>query len=235
MAKRNLEMLRIAVENLGPLASELVFIGGCMTGLLITDEGAPEPRETKDVDGILEAASYAEYLTFSEKLKAQGFREDTADGAPLCRWVKQGTVLDVMPLDGKILGFTNRWYRHAIETACEWELSIGISIRVISSTCFCATKMDAFDGRGKADFMASHDLEDVISVIDGRAELAAEIEMAPSDLRSFIAGKVGQWLETESFLDALPGHLGADQAAQGRIGMLLERLNRIAGLAKPTV
>lgn len=65
MAESNIEMLRIAVENLGDLKEELVFVGGCMTELLITDSGAPEPRQTKDVDTIVEAASYAEYNAFS--------------------------------------------------------------------------------------------------------------------------------------------------------------------------
>jgi hypothetical protein len=40
MTHPNLEMLRSAVVNLGDLADEMVFVGGCTTGLLITDEGA---------------------------------------------------------------------------------------------------------------------------------------------------------------------------------------------------
>jgi hypothetical protein len=54
MTHPNLEMLRIAVENLGTLADEMVFVGGCTTGLLINDEGAaPEVRATDDVDSIV--------------------------------------------------------------------------------------------------------------------------------------------------------------------------------------
>ncbi|HRH41600.1 MAG TPA: hypothetical protein PKY82_08155, partial [Pyrinomonadaceae bacterium] len=56
----NLEMLRIAVDNLDYLTDELVFVGGCTTGLFITDEGAAEVRTTKDVDTIVEATTYAE-------------------------------------------------------------------------------------------------------------------------------------------------------------------------------
>lgn len=36
---------------------------------------------------------------------------------------------------------------------------------------FCATKLEAFGGRGKNDYLASHDLEDLITVVDGRPEL----------------------------------------------------------------
>ena len=39
------------------------------------------------------------------------------ESAPLCRWVNAGTILDVMPLDERILGFSNRWYHAAMEAA----------------------------------------------------------------------------------------------------------------------
>lgn len=67
MTDPNLEMLRVAVENLGDLADEMVFVGGCTTGLLITDEGAAEVRATDDVDSIVELTSYAQYNTFWDK------------------------------------------------------------------------------------------------------------------------------------------------------------------------
>jgi hypothetical protein len=85
MTHPNLEMLRLAVENLGTLANEMVFVGGCTTGLLITDEGAAEVRATDDVDSIVEVTSYGQYNTFAERLKKIDFREDTRKGAPTCR------------------------------------------------------------------------------------------------------------------------------------------------------
>lgn len=225
MAHYNIEMLRAAVINLGDLAQELVFVGGATTGLFITDEGAADIRTTKDVDAIVEAASYVQYSLFSERLRNDaGFREDTSDDAPLCRWVKEDIVLDVMPLDEETLGFTNRWYKAAMETAEEREISPGMIIKVVFPPYFCATKMEAFEGRGNGDYLASHDLEDIIAVVDGRSEIVAEIEQAPKEVRSFIAGKVSGWLKTDKFLDALPGHLGGND----RLGILLKRLKQIA-------
>ena len=49
-----------AATALRPLLPELVFVGGAVTGLLITDEGAGDPRATFDVDAIAEIASYAQ-------------------------------------------------------------------------------------------------------------------------------------------------------------------------------
>ena len=227
MAETNLEMLRIAVENIGALKDELVFVGGCTTELFITDEGAAQPRQTKDVDTIVEAASYAEYISFAEKLKKIGFREDTSEDAPICRWIKESTILDVMPLDEKTLGFTNTWYRPAMETAEIYELLPDISIRVVTSVYFCATKMEAFEGRGNEDYLGSHDLEDIIAVIDGRAEIVDEIKNAPEDVRRFIADKIGKWLNNRKFTDALPGHLGST-SDRTRLGIVLQRLEKIS-------
>jgi len=228
MTNPNLEMLRIAIENLGELADEMVFVGGGRTGLLITDDGAAEVRATDDVDSIIEVTSYGQYNTFSEKLKKIHFREDTRDGAPVCRWVKGETVLDVMPLDEKVLGFTNIWYQPAINEAEEREILPGMTIKVISAPYFCATKLEAFEGRGADDYLASHDLEDIITVIDGRAEIIEEISRAPEDVRNYISGKIWGLLHNRQFLDALPGYLLPDEASQGRLRILTERLTQIA-------
>jgi hypothetical protein len=73
---------------------ELVFVGGCTTGLLISDEGAGAVRPTFDVDAITEITSYADYFRFSERLRKLGFTEDTSEGAPLCRW-EHGTSAQI--------------------------------------------------------------------------------------------------------------------------------------------
>jgi hypothetical protein len=106
----NLPLLEAAVRLLHPLLDELVFVGGCATGLLITDPAAEGIRPTKDVDTITEVASYAEYATLSEKLRALNLKEDTREGAPTCRWRYRDLTIDVMPTDERILGFSNRWY-----------------------------------------------------------------------------------------------------------------------------
>src|SRR5690348_16692731 len=115
MASPNLEQLIVTAGLLRPLLDELVFVGGSVAGLLITDAAVGDPRTTLDVDAIAEITSYAEYAAFGERLRSLGFTEDTSEGAPLCRWVQRDAILDVMPLDEKILGFSNRWYRAAME------------------------------------------------------------------------------------------------------------------------
>jgi len=135
-----------------------------------------------------------------------------------------------MPLDEKILGFSSRWYKSAIDSAQEYEIEGDIRIRVVTAPYFCATKLEAFRGRGKADYLASHDLEDLITVVDGRPELLDELRLASEGVRSYIAGAIGQMLRATQFTDALPGYLLPDSASQARISQLLAKLTQMSEL-----
>ena len=227
MPSSNIELLKQVAKRLGPLLHEVVFVGGCTTELFITDEAAAEVRPTFDVDVIAEITSYAHYATFSERLRALGFREDTSRGAPLCRWLIDEMKLDVMPIEERILGFTNRWYRAAMDAAQDTELQAGLRIRVVTAPYFLATKLEAFRGRGKGDYANSHDLEDLLTVIDGREAIVQEIADTPT-LRSYIAEQFRALLETPAFLDAMPGYLLPDVSSQGRAPILRGRIQQMA-------
>ena len=230
MSKHNLELLAEAARLLKPLLGELVFVGGSTTALLITDKAAAEVRPTYDVDAIAEITSYAAYADFSERLRGRGFKEDTSEGAPICRWRQKKTILDVMPLDANILGFSNLWYKPALESSVEHELEPDLRVRVVTAVYFCATKLEAFAGRGKNDYQSSHDLEDLMAVVDGRAELVEEIRDRVGNVRAYIAAEIRKLLAVREFLDALPGYVLPDPASQARVSILLERLKKIAAL-----
>lgn len=201
----NLELLELAVAQLGQLTDELVFLGGCATGLLITEAAAPPLRVTRDVDTIVQVASLAEYHHFSEKLRGQGFREDISEEAPLCRWVADLVVLDVMPTDSSILGFSNRWYPSAIAHADWTGLPSGKSIRMVSAPYFLITKLEAFDGRGHGDYLMSHDIEDIVAVFDGRKELVDEVRAASSELIKVLVERFKGLLQESYFVDSIMG------------------------------
>jgi len=230
MSKHNRELLAEAARLLKPLLGELVFVGGSTTALLVTDKAAAEVRPTYDVDAIAEITSYAAYADFSQRLRKCGFTEDISEGAPICRWRQEKTILDVMPLDEHILGFSNIWYKPALDSAVVHELEPDLRVRVVTAVYFCATKLEAFAGRGKNDYQSSHDFEDLMTVVDGRAELVEEIRAGAEDIRTYIAAEIRKVLAIREFLDALPGYLLPDQASQGRVSILLERLKKIAAL-----
>jgi hypothetical protein len=132
-------------------------------------------------------------------------------------------------MDEDVLGFSNRWYPPAIESAST--LSIGGSeIRIVSPVYFVATKLEAFHGRG-ADHMAmSHDLEDIVTLVDGRAEIVGEIADADPDVRKYVAVEIAALLDNEEFVDSLTGFLLPDPASQARRPLLEERLRTIAAM-----
>jgi len=148
--------------------------------------------------------------------------------APLCRWLIEDLVVDVMPDRERVLGFTNRWYRQVKKQSEERTLPKDIRIRAVTAPLFVATKIEAFRPRGRGDFVASQDLEDIIAVVDGRPALVDEVKRAPAQVRRFLAGTMKQWLDDPDFLVAVPGHLPGDVASQARASVVLERLRSMA-------
>ncbi len=129
----NFGILESAVDQLGELADHLVFLGGCATGLLLTDVAAPPIRYTHDVDVITEVATMAEYYRLADRLREKGFQEDTSENAPICRWKAGGILLDVMPTNPALLGFGSTWYQEALEAAALQSLPSGKRIRMITA------------------------------------------------------------------------------------------------------
>ncbi len=233
-------MLERAARELAPFLDEVAFVGGATVVLWITDPAAPEPRPTKDVDIVVEVASRLAWHDFEDRLRAQGLRNDSSSQV-ICRWIA-GTgddelLVDVMPTDASILGFENRWQRPALDHARTVELSSGQAIRAITPPYLIATKLEAWNGRGRGDHLRSHDLEDVIKLVDGREEIVAEVAAAPDDLRSYLSSEIAALLEQPRFDDKLEGTIvglgGAGSGSGSGDGtrvddVLLPRLRELA-------
>lgn len=131
-------------------------------------------------------------------------------------------VFNLMPVQPEVLGFSNRWYPYAVESAVSVDLGRGAVIRRVSAVAFVATKLEAFASRGGGDFLSSHDLEDVLNIIDGREELINEMREAPPELRAAVAGAMGQFLANADFANVLPGLLAEPE----RSSLVLNRLRQ---------
>jgi hypothetical protein len=226
MPDPNLRLLDEAATKLAPFLREIVFVGGVTLGLHITDKGAAPIRSTDDVDVIAEILTYVDYIAFSERLRKAQFTEDTSEEPLTCRWFHGKLKLDVLALSKEVLGYTNLWYERALNHAISFVLPSGQAIRVITAPYFLGTKMEAFRGRGQEDFLASHDLEDFVAVIDGRSTILEEIAGSPGDVREYLAEAARSLLSESRFLDAVPGFVLDD----GRVPLILERLNRLTQL-----
>ncbi len=209
----NLLQLEIVASALGDLLTDVTFVGGSTTIFLVDEAAHFGVRQTEDVDVIVDVTTLADYHRFSGKLRELGFYEDR-DG-PICRWIfesKTGKVkLDVMPIDEKILGFSNLWYKAAIDTALTITLPSKKTLQVVNPVYFIATKFEAFNGRGEGDYY-SHDLEDIVFVMENRKNLADELLNCSDELKFYFAQQARDLLNDE-FLNVLPGLLNNSDAA----------------------
>jgi len=221
-------LARVALA-LGDLTERVVFVGGATVDTFITDRAAGPARYTEDVDLIVRVSSRLEFFERVERvLRTRGFKEDMREDAPICRWVQGDITLDVMPTDSTVLGFTNRWYDDGVVHARTIEVATGVSIRVLSAPYFVATKLEAFKGRGRNDYLASADIEDIVRIIDGRREIVSEVNQCDGELGTYLRQAVVELLGEEDFLDALPGHLLGDAGSQARVDLVLERLREMS-------
>ena len=221
----NREYLLIVADAIGDLRSEVVFVGGSVAGLLVTDPIADGIRATKDVDAVIEATTLSQYHQVEKRLSGSGFKRDVA-GEVICRWrhASSGVLFDLMPTDPAILGFSNRWYPEAMKTAARLRLSDSIEIRLISGPTFVATKLEAFISRGGGDILSSHDLEDILNVVDGRPSIVEELCTASEALQKFVREHFRALMLRSDLENYLPGLL----TDENRTGIVLSRLRAMA-------
>lgn len=222
--------MKAVAERLDALGLDYAFLGGSVVGLLLDHPGLSPVRATDDVDVVIEIVSRARYAAIEEKLRSVEFDHDMRPGAPRCRWVLGNLTVDIMPVDGGFLGLKTAWFREALATATLRNVPGG-RLRVVSPVGFIATKYVAFLDRGESDYYASHDLEDLLTVIDGREKIADEIAAADPAIRAYVVKGVADLLISRDFMDALPGHLPTDVASQGRLPGLRRKLTSIAAMS----
>lgn len=74
----NVAKVELIASALGPLREQVVFVGGCAVGLLITDTAAALVRVTFDVDLVASVSALAGYLGMERELARLGFKRDMA-------------------------------------------------------------------------------------------------------------------------------------------------------------
>ena len=223
----NVAKVELVAQALGDLRERLVFVGGCAVDLLLTDTAAAPSRVTYDVDLVAQVAVLAGYHKLEKEFVGLGFKRDIAEDAPICRWRLGNLEVDLMPTDTYILGFANRWYPLAMQTSKLIELPNGTTIRLIAAPVFLATKFEAFADRGKGDLLRSHDLEDIVNVLDGRPEIVGEIAQSPVELQRYLADRCVALLALPKFMDALQGMVFPDETLAERVQMLVEKFRLI--------
>ncbi len=216
-----IEQLSQAATALADLCPEVVFLGGAIVTLLLTERGGLPPRATKDVDVAIEMSrAYIAVVDLDRRLLNLGFKNDM--NGPTCRYLHGSIVIDVTAVNPESPGDVNSWYPLAIETAQHQTLPAGISINVIEPVCFLGTKLAAFRSPTREhhdDVFLSRDFGDMIRVIDGRPTIAQEVSAAREDLRGYLQEQFAAIVEADYIEEAIAEHVDP-----GREDLVLERI-----------
>jgi predicted nucleotidyltransferase len=226
----NVQRVELVASALGELRDQLVLVGGCAVSLLIDSATAPPPRVTYDVDLIAEVTALRDYHALERAFSERGFVRDMSPEAPICRWTVGSVKVDLMPTSEAVLGFSNPWYAEATRSATRYILPSGVAINLISTPAFLATKLEAFDSRGRGDMVASHDFEDIINIVEGRSTLVAEIRAASPPLRAHVVKRLAAILADEGFKNILPGLITPDELHAQRVTTVLARFSEVVAV-----
>jgi hypothetical protein len=185
---------------------DVVYVGGATTCLYIDDPALHQVRTTKDVDCTLELATYPQYSTLEKRLRAAGFAHVIDKDAPLCRWAYKGLLMDIMPDDERVIGFSNSWYEEGRKRRISIQLPSHRQIYIFPPEYFIASKIEAFNHRGNNDFYGSKDMEDIINVLDGTTDVKT-IPREENRATVFVKRQLAQFLHNQDFMQSLAGHI----------------------------
>ncbi len=197
-----IKVVHAALEELGP---KVVYVGGA-TVSLYKDKVVSETRVTDDVDIVVEIAAYTEFAEIEEKLRSKGFTNDITSKV-ICRYIVKGVVVDIMPTKGDILGFTNPWYLNGVKHAITYQLDSRTKIRIFDAVHFLASKIAAFQNRGKKDGRTSSDFEDIVYLLKSRNALWRELEGAAEEIKQYLILFFSELLKNHYLQEWISVHL----------------------------
>lgn len=227
MKKTNIERLQDVAEALDELNERVVYVGGSVAQLYVDDEAAEEARPTMDVDCVVELYSHQEYEEFCELLRKKKFEENSDNGAPICRWLYKGEMVDVMPTDEKFLGFTNKWYQPGIQRKVDYTLPNGRVIQILPALFFLATKIEAINSRAGEDLRTSHDFEDVVYVLNYCGDIVERFKKeANATLKAFLRAESRKFLNRNNIQEEIECALPLNET--DRVDIILEVLGDFA-------
>lgn len=202
----NIVRLRAVATALEEWKEKVVFVGGATVSLYASRPMAVAVRVTDDVDVVVELVSVSDFYKMQERLLELGFKHDTT--APIVsRFLYQGFKVDFMPTDPSVLGFSNQWHVDGVKFSYSHPLTGKQSIRIFHPSHFIASKMEAFKTRGKGDLFGSHDLEDIIFVLDNRDEILNDLLNADAGVKKYLKKEFSVLLKMSLFDEALLGNV----------------------------
>ena len=219
----NIGVVAEVAEGLHQYREHVVFVGGAVISLYTDDPAADEIRPTKDIDFTVNIVDVGEFHKTIEELGKLGFHPDPF-GASICSYIYKKYPVDIIPAEDSAFGSTNRWYKIGFEDL--WKVNVkDQKIYILSAPCFLATKFEAFNSRGK-DYRTSHDIEDIIYIIDNRITIVDEIAKCDERILEFIKSELQKIIDKGLLEELLQTHIHP-LIIDERIEIVKEKINSI--------
>ncbi len=179
------------VKDLQEIMDKIVFVGGATLLFYIDKDlkGNPDIRFTEDIDIAINIKTKSEFYKIQELLKSKGYKE-AVDSNIISRFKNKDIIVDIIPIEERILGFTNRWYKRGFDKTMIIEIGDREKnkIKILSPPYFLASKLEAFFSRGIKDPYISQDLDDIVFILNVRKNIKKEIlESNDIELQKFIS------------------------------------------------
>lgn len=219
----NLKVVEKVALTLGELNDEVIYVGGAMVSLYVTDEGAEQARPTKDIDISVQISTYSQMDELRKKLASKKIYPAPSEKV-MYRYAHEEILIDFIPFEKTPLGPTNRWLKPGFKKA--YAVKIGnVEIKILPVSLFLATKWEAFKSRGN-DPRTSHDFEDIIYILDNNKKVVEDIVKADEDVQIFLKAMSSEILNHSSRNEIIECHINPFTADERR-ELVLEKLKEI--------
>ena len=219
----NIATVAEVAEALKEIKEQVVFVGGAIVSLYTDDIAADEIRPTKDIDLTLNIYNLSHWESFQERLAEIGFYPDP-HGQSICGYKYKNIPIDIMATDDGPFGPSNRWYREGFKDL--WTATAGAQeIQIFSAPCYLATKFEAFKSRGR-DYRTSHDIEDIVNILDNRTSIVEEVLEAKENILLFLREQFNEIIHKGLLDEVLLAHIHPLMQEE-RMNMVKEKLEQI--------
>jgi len=219
----NIAVVAEVAKALKNIKKEMVFVGGAVVSLYTDDPAADEIRPTQDVDMTLNIVNLSHWEQVQAQLLELGFHPDPF-GHAICSYKYNDIPVDIMAAEDGPLGPANRWYKIGFENL--WTAKAKEQeIYILSAPCYLATKFEAFNDRG-TDYRSSHDIEDIINILDNRINIVEEITKDDTRIEYFIKEQLQNIINNGLMQEVLMAHIHPLMIVE-RLPIVEEKISQI--------
>ncbi|SMN17286.1 hypothetical protein CRYPA_1233 [uncultured Candidatus Thioglobus sp.] len=219
----NIGVVAEIAEALKEFKDQVIFVGGSVVSLYTDDPAADDIRPTADIDITVKLMNQGNYLQIQKHLSGLGFKLDMA-GHSVCSYKYKDIPVDIMSTEDMLLIPSTKWFKLGLTTLQTVQAN-NIDIQILSAPYFLATKFKAFNDRS-ADYRTSHDIEDVIYILDNRINIANEINQADLKVKEFIKSEFQKIIDNNALEEIIAAHVHPLVIEQRQV-IIMDKLTQI--------